>query len=178
MADLRGEKITEEEKHTFIEYFRKTANFSLAAKATGRSARAFIYLRQRDKEFRDDLEAALLEGAIYQADAAAWDRALNGYEETYVSKDGKVTTARKHDNKLLMFMLERRLRAEYGPVSRVEMTGKDGGPIKSEDASPRDELAKKLRGIAERLEKKNKKDDDGNSGSPATVIPLPLDKAG
>lgn len=50
----------------------------------------------------------------------------------------------------VIFGVSNRARDEWRQVQKHELTGKDGGPIKTEEVSARDEISRRIAGIAAR----------------------------
>ena len=84
---------------------------------------SFIALRKRDPEGFGRREADAMAVANARLEKVAMDRSINGMEEPLTWRGEIIGTKRTYDNKLLAFMLSRRMRDTYGDKREVEVTG-------------------------------------------------------
>ncbi|MCC6921101.1 MAG: hypothetical protein IT548_18050 [Alphaproteobacteria bacterium] len=126
---IRRRKLTPAIIEAYLEVLAETGVKAWAALAVlphlsdGTSANAtFASLARRDGVFAARQEAAL-QKALSRLEKVAMDRAVNGMDEPIVWR-GEITGSKKvFDNKLLAFMLSRRLPETYGDRKEVAITG-------------------------------------------------------
>ena len=100
-----------------------------AAEGAGASPEAVEWL----KRYRGAVRAS-----VDTLEAEAFRRAHDGVDEPLIGRvgkdqDGIITTVKKHSDSLLMFLLRARDPARFKDRTATELTGKDGGPVKTEN---------------------------------------------
>ena len=145
-------KLTARRRNDFLAQVAACGNVSEAARSVCVSRSAAYALRDSDKAFAAEWEAAR-EAAIDVLEAEARRRALNGIDQPVFFQGQEIGRVRKYSDSLLMFLLKADRPGKFS--QRHEHTGKGGGPIQTRttlDLSglSRDERAA-LRGIAEKL---------------------------
>jgi len=88
-----------------------------------------------DPDFEIAWNAAVEEGTE-NLEKEAYRRAHDGVDEPHFYKDKVAGYVRKYSDVLLMFLLKARKRNVYDAPQRQELSGKDGGPIQTEEVSP------------------------------------------
>lgn len=104
-----------------------------AAAATGIAKQRYYELRKADETFAAAWEQAYDAGTDRWRDAIR-ERGLDGWDEPVYQGGKQVGTVRKFSDTLLLLEMKRRDPA-YRDNHRVELTGKDGGPIQTVDRS-------------------------------------------
>lgn len=160
--DLSRTPLSQEDKEAFLKTYRETANFTLAAKAAGRSVRSFFNLRRKDADFAEECESARRQ-AIDRVLGSLWDLALNGVEEPIFYQGKCVGVKVRRDEKAHEFLLERMAPDEFGRKDRTEITGKDGKPLIPEMTDI--ELARTMAWILTRATKKPANDGGASSAA-------------
>ena len=145
-------KLTVRRREEFLEQLAGCGNVSAATRVVCVSRSAAYALRENDKAFATEWDAAR-EAAIDVLEAEARRRALDGVEQPVFNQGQEIGRVRKYSDRLLMFLLKASRPGKFN--QRHEHTGKGGGPIQTRtilDLSglSRDERAA-LRGIAENL---------------------------
>jgi len=123
----RRNSITPERQRAFIVALAATGIVTQAAKAIGASLEALYRLRHQPgaEGFAAAWEEAIDRGMARLEDCAL-ERALLGEERPVVWDGRVVTTWRRYDNALLMFLLRQRRAQRYGEarfVTRADMRG-------------------------------------------------------
>jgi hypothetical protein len=126
----RRNSITPERQRAFIAALAATGIVKQAALAIGASLEALYRLRnQRGAEgFSAAWEVAIDRGMMRLEDCAL-ERAIEGEDRPVVSKGQVVTTYRHHDNKLLMFLLQRRRPGRYGGIDQPWRDPRPGSAV-------------------------------------------------
>ena len=158
----------------FLEALRNVPVIAHACRAAGVSRTVAWQRRQADQDFAAAFEEAM-EAGIDRAEQEAFRRAVVGYEEPVIDK-GRLCyvyerivdeagaesfrpvldeqgqpiplTTRKHSDALLSLFLKGRRKKIYS--DRTEVTGADGGPIKTVDETARSARAAQLFALAQR----------------------------
>ncbi len=113
----RRNSITPDRQRAFIAALAATGIVTQAARSIGASLEALYKLRQQPgaQGFAAAWEAAIDRG-IARLEDCALERALLGEERPVVSAGRLVTTYRRYDTQLLLFLLRERRRHRYGPA--------------------------------------------------------------
>ena len=141
-------KVTPQKKKAFLESLSSCGNVTLAARESGITRQEWYRERADDEKF-----AATWEGAVQLGVEALEDearrRAVDGVDEP-VFYQGKVSGhVRKYSDTLLIFLLKAHKPEKYR--ERHEITGRNGGPIQTEDLTELD-TDERARRIASFLE--------------------------
>jgi hypothetical protein len=128
----RRRSIARLDKASFLEALACGWTVTHAAERTGTNKRRFYELREADEAF-----AAAWDDAIDQGTQVLEDelhrRAIEGWDEDSFDGDGKlVRRVRRYSPALLIFSLKARKPDVYRDNARVEVTGRDGGPMELE----------------------------------------------
>jgi hypothetical protein len=83
-------------------------------------------LYDRHPIFRKKFDYAMKDAGDH-LEGVAYDRAVNGYYEEALTKDGDVVELKKHDNRLLQFMVKGAKKDKYS--DKVLHAGHDGGAL-------------------------------------------------
>jgi len=140
--------LTDDSTDKFLQYLRKNANVSLAAKAIGVSRQALYKARAENKEFANAWDDAIQE-ATDRLLQAAWNRATKGVEKPVYFQGVICGTVREYSDSLLTFLLKAYRPEQFSEKLRQEITGKDGAAIQLQNLSA-EQLADRLNSILER----------------------------
>jgi hypothetical protein len=143
----------------FIEALASGASVRGACEAAGIGRRTAYDMRDADEAFRAAWDLAIDEGTDLMEDEA-YRRAVHGTAKPVYQGGKKVGTVQEHSDTLMVFMLKARRPEKFKDRGAVELTGKDGGPIETEEVSGRDMLARRIAGLAART------GEDGGSRKP------------
>jgi hypothetical protein len=126
----RRNSITPERQRAFIAALAATGIVKQAALAIGASLEALYRLRNQQgaEGFSAAWEVAIDRGMMRLEDCAL-ERAIEGEDRPVVSKGQVVTTYRHHDNKLLMFLLQRRRPGRYGGIDQPWRDPRPGSAV-------------------------------------------------
>jgi hypothetical protein len=113
----------------FLAHLAETGILSDAAAAAGVDRSNVFRRRQDDPEFAKQVEEAI-DMAADKLEAEARRRALEGVEEPVYQGGQLVGTKTVYSDSLLALLLKGRRKKVF--AERVEQTGADGGPIKSQ----------------------------------------------
>jgi hypothetical protein len=113
----------------FLAHLAETGILSDAAAAAGVNRTTVFRRRQDDAEFAKQVEEAI-DMAADKLEAEARRRALEGVEEPVYQGGQLVGTKTVYSDSLLALLLKGRRKKVF--AERVEQTGADGGPIKSQ----------------------------------------------
>lgn len=103
--------------NVFLPVLRNTGNVRYASMQAGISRMTAYTRRKKDSNFAALWDEAM-EDAVDHLEGVAWEKAKGG------------------DNTLLIFLLKSHRRSVYGDATKLEHSGPDGQPIKTQDASP------------------------------------------
>jgi hypothetical protein len=139
VAKAKSQKPTPTWKDAFLSILGKTSNITAAARKAKVSRSRVYQERDSDMDFAAAWDEAL-ESAIDDAESEAWRRAVKGnIKQRHYDKDGNLLgTTREYSDTLLMFMLKSHRPERYRETVRGEFTGKDGGPIRTENTQKPD----------------------------------------
>lgn len=118
-------------KVAFLNAFRQTGVIQHAADAAGVHRSTVQEWRGKDSAFDREYEAAY-EASIDVLEQEARRRALVGVTEPVFQNGKKVGDVQKYSDTLLIFLMKGARPQKYRDNARLELTGADGGPIKSE----------------------------------------------
>lgn len=125
-------------RQVFLDKLSKSPNVSAAAKAAGYSRKFFYELRKEDLEFAEQWQEAL-DSSLDTAEGELYRRAVRGVVKRIYYQDKQIDTVREYSDTLLIFLLKSHKPEVYRETVRNENTGKDGGPMRYEDAGFTDE---------------------------------------
>lgn len=134
-------------KPNFIESLRKTANVSRSASEAGISRRMVYKEREKSDGFGEAWDDAIEEGLDYLEEEAR-RRAYEGTLKPVYQRGEEVGVIREFSDTLMIFLLKGRRREVYG--DRREVSGPDGGPIRTETKSASN-TAKEIREIDDHI---------------------------
>lgn len=117
-----------------------------AAAAAGVDRTTALRWKNEDPEFRKAWEDAVEAGADVLEDEA-FRRARDGVQKPVYQGGELVGHVQEYSDTLMQLLLRGRRPGRYKDRVSTELTGKDGGPIQTEDVSPRAVLAEKLAAI-------------------------------
>lgn len=115
----------------FLAALEESANVTVAAEAADITRQNAYAYRREDAEFAQKWDAALDVGVGTLEDEAV-RRARDGVEEPIYQRGEYMGTVRKYSDTLLIFLLKSHKPQVYNPPQRQEVTGENGGAIKSE----------------------------------------------
>jgi hypothetical protein len=144
-------------KRAFLKVFGEQGIISRAADQVGIDRNTVYYWQEHDAGFAAAFRQAEAR-ATELLEAEAHRRAVQGVERLkfdrglpLVNPDtGEPYREREYSDTLLIFLLKARNPAKYRDNSRVELTGKDGGPIDI-DVEPADRIARRIAELAARV---------------------------
>lgn len=117
---------------TFLKWLQKKGNVT-AACDKAKIARSWAYeVRDVDPEFAAEWDTALVE-ATERLEMEARRRAEDGVLEPVYYQGERVGGIRKYSDTLMIFLLKAHAPEKYRDNSRIEHTGKGGGPIETQD---------------------------------------------
>lgn len=134
----------------FIAELENGAKVEDAAANAGHHKATFYRLRDRDPEFAAAWDIAYEEGADY-LESEAVRRAYDGVEDVKwvgPADGGREVPFRAYSDRLLELLLKARRPSRFRENQRVEHTGPNGGPIRSEVALTDADARDALRGLA------------------------------
>ncbi len=97
----------------FIDYLQESGCVLSSAQAVGKAVSGAYKMKQRAPAFSRAWDGALRYSAL-DLEHVAWDRALNGAEETVRAANGESVTRRRYNDRLLMFLLRAARPDRYG----------------------------------------------------------------
>lgn len=116
----------------FLAALRESASVTKACEMAAIGRVTAYQWRNSDPAFAEEWEATL-DAAIEDLEAEARRRALVGIEKGVWHQGERVGTEIQYSDTMLIFLLKAAKPAKYRDNSRVELTGKDGGPIQTEN---------------------------------------------
>lgn len=121
-------------RDVFLAALRKSPNVAAAARKAGYTRQWVYKLRQEDEDFAAAWDDAIGE-AMDTAEGEIYRRAVRGVVRKVFYRDQVIDTVREYSDTLLIFLAKAHRPEVYRETVRSELTGKDGGPIKYEDAA-------------------------------------------
>lgn len=128
-------KLTDHAREQFIEVLRETCNVSEAARKIGVSRTCVYEHRDGDPGFK----AAWLEAEAEAADKLereAWRRGVEGTDKPIAYQGVITATYKEYSDRMLELLLKAHKPEKFKDRVANEHTGKDGGPIQTQDATP------------------------------------------
>lgn len=131
MSDMtRGRRsISKRDRERFLDHIANGGTAREAARTTGRHHSTWYELAKTDDDFAtawkdaEDSGTRVLEGEAVR-------RAVEGYYVTRLDADGNVLwREHRHDNTLLTNVLKSRAPERWRENARLEIAGRDGGPV-------------------------------------------------
>lgn len=132
-------KRTPKRDGSFLDALRDGLSVTAACVDAGIARRTAYEWREADEEFRQAWDEAVEEGTDRLEDEAK-RRARDGVTEPIYYKGMKVGEVQRHSDTLMIFLLKARRPDKYKDRIANEHTGKDGGPIQTENRSWREAL--------------------------------------
>lgn len=140
-------------KKAFLNHFAQYGNITQAARHAGIDRVTVYRWQEHDERFLHAFRDAEIQ-STEMLEAEARRRAVDGVESrSPVYHKGELVNTiveTKYSDTLLIFLLKARNPAKYRDNSRVELTGKDGGPI-DVDLEPADRIARRIAQLAARV---------------------------
>lgn len=158
-------KLTDDSTDKFLQYLRKNANVSLAAKAIGISRQALYKARAENKEFANAWDDAIQE-ATDRLLQAAWNRATKGVKKPVYFQGVQCGEVKEYSDSLLTLLLKSYRPEQFSEKLKAEVTGKDGAAIQLQNLST-EQLLDRLNSILERARQRRDKA-NSESGSSST----------
>lgn len=109
-----GERRFQAWRPAFIEALAESGSIAVACATVGISLRTYNVYRRDYPDFEEEALTAMI-GSNAALEESALGRATHGVEEPVFYKGKICGYVRRYDNKLTMFMLERRIPEMYGP---------------------------------------------------------------
>lgn len=124
-------KFTAARKKLFLEVLAETANVTRAAKAAGVTTWTAYEARKQDAAFADQWHEAV-EEACDLMEAEALRRAVDGVAKPVFYQGKQCGEIQEYSDTLLIFLLKAHRPEKFRDNARIELTGKDGGPVQTE----------------------------------------------
>lgn len=116
-----GHKFNTVRRKAFLDVVAGTGNLSEACRQVNINPRTYQYCRERDPEFADALELALMKGgAIIEAEMRR--RGIEGVDEPVFQKGEQVGIVRRYSDVVLIKLAQGRFPEKYGSIN-----GREGG---------------------------------------------------
>ncbi len=132
----RQSKLTPEKTAAFALVLAETGQVKKAAEAIGMSRYAVYKWRKDHPDFAEAWDEAA-KVSVYTLEDEAMRRAVDGVAEPVYYKGERIDTIAKYSDTLLIFLLKGLAPEKYRDNLRAELTGEDGGPIRTEDTTAR-----------------------------------------
>lgn len=136
-------------RRAFLRALSETGQVKDACERVGISSTSVHRLRKRSPGFARDMAAAL-ERSLPMLEQVAWERAVEGWEEPVVGRDGTVTMRRRYSESLLRMLLR-----EAHAARRIELAAeakaRPRGPRYATPEETDAQLRKALGGLERRL---------------------------
>lgn len=144
---------TDRARETFIETLRKSCNVSEAARSANIGRRTAYDWRDADPTFAAAWDEAE-EDAADRLEREAWRRAVDGTDKPVTFQGSITATYKEYSDRMLEILLKAHRPEKYVDRIRAEHTGKDGGPIQTEQVeSDADAFLSRIKVLSERNEK-------------------------
>jgi hypothetical protein len=128
-AERRRLRLPAKVRAEFLRSLEQGWSVTHAAARAGRHRRRFYDVREQDEAFRVQWDEALEAGTCVLEDEAR-RRAVDGIEDFVLDKFGVEHPKRVYSDNLLMFLLRARRPDVYREnAQRLELTGRNGGPV-------------------------------------------------
>lgn len=119
---------TPEQWERFLTNIGKNANIGEACELAGIGRSSFYERKKTDAPFAAAYAEAM-EGALDKLERAAWTRAVDGVEESQITRSGEIVKTMKYSDGLLQFLLKAHRPGKFKDTVRQEHTGPDGQPL-------------------------------------------------
>lgn len=130
MADL---VLTPEKREEFLKELATIPNVVRACRKVGISRARAYEVYEAEPDFAKRWDEALKEG-VESLEAEMHRRAYEGFRgRPVVHKGGIVTDIVEYSDTLAIFLAKAHAPEKYRETSRMELTGKDGGPVETRD---------------------------------------------
>lgn len=156
-------------KRLFLDNFREYGNITLGAKQAGIDRHTVYWWQEHDEQFAIAFrEAELQSTEVLEAEARR--RAVVGVQrlkfdrgQAVIDPDtGEAYRELEYSDTLLIFLLKARNPSKYRDNTNIELTGKDGGPIQTEDVTLNDhDRATRILAVLERARSRASRPADG-----------------
>lgn len=124
-------KLSRKKREHILRVIASTGSAIQAAKQQGCSFQAVYQLRQRDDEFARGFELAMAEYQV-KLEEECDRRAYEGTNHPVIHQGEITDTYKTYSDTLLMFRLKK-LDPSYRDSTKIELTGKDRGPIETKN---------------------------------------------
>ena len=145
----RTQRTDEKRREKFLASLAAGGSITMACKASGLPRRTAYDWRKAQPSFALAWDEAVEAGTDLLEDEAI-RRARDGVEKPIYQGGKLVGHTHEYSDTLLIFTLKARRPEKFRDNSRVELTGKDGGPIQTEETSALDLIRGRIAGIAGR----------------------------
>lgn len=157
MAGKRGRPSTQERRQRLLlEHLAQGSSLSAACEAAGADAGEAEAWRAADPVFAVAWDRAL-EAGTDRLEDEAFRRAAIGVVEPVFYQGKECGTVRKYSDSLLMFLLKARRAETYRERGNIELTGKGGGPVVTDER----DLANR---VAVLLDRARAREESGGNG--------------
>lgn len=131
MPKQRRTARTDRARETFLKTLRESCNVSEAARAAKIGRRTAYDWRDADPQFAAEWDEAEEEAAD-RLEREAWRRAVDGTDKPVTFQGAITATYKEYSDRMLEILLKAHRPEKYVERIRAEHTGKDGGPIQTE----------------------------------------------
>lgn len=123
---------TQRQIETFFEELAATDHVQKAVAKSGLPSRTVYSWRDNDPDFAQRWTEAR-ERYVDGLEAEAHRRAVAGTDKGVWHQGVQVGSEKQYSDSILLAMLKAKRKREYGDASKIELTGADGGPVKTEE---------------------------------------------
>jgi hypothetical protein len=130
---MANENFTEKRYNLFLAELALDGNVTRAANAVGVDRSNAYQRRLRNPTFAQHWDDAI-ESFADAVEAEAYRRAVTGTTKGIWWQGARVGEEQQWSDSLLLALLKAKRPAQYGDKSKMEVSGADGGPIKTEES--------------------------------------------
>lgn len=123
---------TQRQIETFFAELAATDHVQKAVAKSGLPSRTVYSWRDNDPDFAQRWTEAR-ERYVDGLEAEAHRRAVAGTDKGVWHQGVQVGSEKQYSDSILLAMLKAKRKREYGDASKIELTGADGGPVKTEE---------------------------------------------
>lgn len=137
-------------RRAFLRALSETGEVRAACDRVGISDTSVYRLRKRSPGFARDFAAALAR-SLPMIEQVAWERAVEGWEEPVVGRDGTVTMRRRYSEPLLRLLLREALTVRRAEAAAEARAASARGPRRPTPEETDAQLKKQLDALARRM---------------------------
>lgn len=133
--------LTPEVREQFLDALREIPNVVRAARKVGVSRRYMYDVYEAEPDFAKRWDDAIAEG-VESIEAEMHRRAYEGYPGRPVVSNGAILSeVVEYSDTLAIFLAKAHAPEKYREASKLELTGRDGGPVQIDDSTAAAKLA-------------------------------------